>query len=66
MAMAILYFFPCIFWKPSPPLLFGLIEMLGFGKGENLFIPILIKPMHYNWPWDSIMKRLMSVVLRTT
>jgi len=24
--------------------------MLGFDKGENLFILIFIKPLHYNWP----------------
>ena len=37
----------------------GLIEMLGFDKGENLFILIFIKPLHYNWP-RSIIQQIVA------
>ena len=36
-----------------------LIEMLGFDKGENLFILIFIKPLRHNWPF-SIIQQIIS------
>ena len=42
----------------------GLIEMLGFDKGENLFILIFIKPLHYNWPCSIIQQIIISELLQ--
>jgi len=41
----------------------GLIEMWGFDKGENLFILIFMKPLHYNWPCG-IIQQIISKLLQ--
>ena len=41
----------------------GLIKLLGFDKGENLFIIIFVKPLHYNWP-SSIIQQIISELLQ--
>ena len=41
----------------------GLIELLGFDKGKNLFILIFIKPLHYNLPCI-IIQQIISELLQ--